>query len=243
MQIDPTPAKYATIANALRSRIDNGVYAPGSMLPSEAQLVREFHASRSTVVRALEYLRQLGYIEGVQGKGRTVLGPPPQRSCTPPARVLDALHAREVRHGLLIGAGQAPASPGVAAALAIPVGEPVIARQRVMTSEDSDWPALSTAYIPVVAADGTGFGAKELMHEGALDHLERRRRLVAGDVVERLTPRLASAQERMLLTLDRHAIVLHSLLTVRSSSRQPLLLIDVVMHVPSPGIEDTFSLH
>jgi GntR family transcriptional regulator len=41
--------KYATIVNALQARIDSGAYPIGAMLPSEAQLVREFAASRSTV--------------------------------------------------------------------------------------------------------------------------------------------------------------------------------------------------
>ena len=37
----PLP-KYARVVTELRRRIEEGVYKPGEMLPSEAQLVREF---------------------------------------------------------------------------------------------------------------------------------------------------------------------------------------------------------
>jgi DNA-binding transcriptional MocR family regulator len=146
VSIEPAATKYASIANALQHRIDSGAYPVGAMLPSEAQLVREFDASRSTVVRALEYLRQLGYIEGVQGKGRVVLGRPSALASQPPGRVRTALHAAEAPHATLVGSGRAPASARIAATLAIPIGEPVIARQRLFPATETGWlmPAPST---------------------------------------------------------------------------------------------------
>ncbi|WP_127505067.1 GntR family transcriptional regulator [Actinoplanes solisilvae] len=243
MRIDPTTSKYATIANTLQARIDNGAYPLGSLLPSEAQLVREFVASRSTVVRALEYLRQLGYIEGVQGKGRTVLGTPRPRPSSPPARVLDALHAAEIGMRSVVGAGRAPASPRIATALAIRIGEPVIARQRVRSASGASQSALSTVFLPAVAASGTDFASEAPLREGALDHLERRRQLVAGDVIERLTARAASPRESALLALDHRAVVLASLLVVRTKVGHPVLVIDQVMPALPPGIEELFALH
>jgi GntR family transcriptional regulator len=242
MPLEPIPAKYAIIASALKTRITTGAYPVGAMLPSEAQLVREFSASRSTVVRALEYLRQLGYIEGVQGKGRMVLGPPPPPASQPPSRVGLALHAPEATAATLVGAGRAPASPRVAATLAIPTGEPVVARQRLMPATDAGWPTLSTVYLPAVAAGGTAFTATDLLREGALDHLERRRQLVAADVVERVGVRTASARETTLLTLDHASSVLTSLLIVRNSGGHPVLVLDLVIPVPPIGLEDTFRL-
>lgn len=242
VSIEPAAAKYASIANALQHRIDSGAYPVGHMLPSEAQLVREFDASRSTVVRALEYLRQLGYIEGVQGKGRVVLGRPSAPASHPPGRVRTALHAVEAPHATLIGAGRAPASARIAATLAIPVGEPVIARQRLFPATETGWLMLSTVYLPAVASSGTAFHVPDLLREGALDHLERRRRLVAMDVVERLSVRAASARESVLLTLDRKSLLLASLLVVRSVAGLPLLVIDAAVPVPTQGLEEAFKL-
>jgi GntR family transcriptional regulator len=240
--IEPAAAKYASIANALQHRIDSGVYPVGAMLPSEAQLVREFDASRSTVVRALEYLRQLGYIEGVQGKGRIVLGQPLAHTSQPPDRVRTALHAAEAPDATLIGAGRAPASARIAETLAIPVGEPVIARQRLFPATSTGWLTLSTVYLPAVASGGTAYHQPDLLREGALDHLERRRRLVAMEVVERLSVRPVSARESVLLTLERRSSLLTSLLVVRSIAGHPLLVIDAAFPVPALGLEEAFKL-
>ena len=47
----------------LRSRIERGLYAAGSKLPSEASLSRELETSRSSLRRALEALAGKGLIE------------------------------------------------------------------------------------------------------------------------------------------------------------------------------------
>jgi GntR family transcriptional regulator len=59
----PLP-KYARVVTELRRRIEEGVYSPGEMLPSEAQLVREFGIGRTTIVRALQILQHDGWISG-----------------------------------------------------------------------------------------------------------------------------------------------------------------------------------
>ena len=240
--IEPLPAKYAAIANALQTRIDSGAYPLGAMLPSEAHLVREFDASRSTVVRALEYLRQLGYIEGVQGKGRIVLGRPPAVTGQLPGRVRAALHAVEAPAATLIGAGQAPASARIAATLAIPLGEPVIARQRLMPAAPTHGPALNTVYLPAAQAGGTALHLADLLREGALAHLERHRQFVATGVTERLSARLASARESTLLTLDRRSPVLAALLVIHNIAGHPLFAVDLAIPNSPQGIEDAFTL-
>ncbi|MFF5243684.1 winged helix-turn-helix domain-containing protein [Streptosporangium sp. NPDC000095] len=53
-------------------RIEVGDYPPGSMLLSENQLINEFGVSRPTVVAALRVLREQGWVESQQGKGRFV---------------------------------------------------------------------------------------------------------------------------------------------------------------------------
>jgi GntR family transcriptional regulator len=59
--------RYQEIAEELRSRAK--VAAPGSMLPSEAEMSKEFEASRVTVRRALELVREDGLIAARQGFG------------------------------------------------------------------------------------------------------------------------------------------------------------------------------
>jgi GntR family transcriptional regulator len=59
--------RYQTIADELRRRARAA--APGSVLPSEAELSAEFDASRVTIRRALELVRDDGLIDARQGFG------------------------------------------------------------------------------------------------------------------------------------------------------------------------------
>jgi DNA-binding transcriptional regulator YhcF (GntR family) len=64
--------KYVTVVNAIQQRIEDGVYPPGSAVPTEMQLCAEFGASRPVIVRALGILQQDGWLDSEQGKGRFV---------------------------------------------------------------------------------------------------------------------------------------------------------------------------
>jgi GntR family transcriptional regulator len=65
----PRTIRYQEIAGALRDRVGSGEFAAGKLLPSEADLSREFSASRVTVRRALEVLRADGLLDSRQGFG------------------------------------------------------------------------------------------------------------------------------------------------------------------------------
>lgn len=64
--------KYQQVYDALRQQIESGEWAPGARLPSEAQLVRTFGASRITVGRALQDLRRAGLVVRRVGAGTFV---------------------------------------------------------------------------------------------------------------------------------------------------------------------------
>jgi GntR family transcriptional regulator len=61
--------RYQTIADQVRDRIRSGEYAKGSVLPSEAELGAAYGASRVTIRRALEVLRDEGLVSARQGFG------------------------------------------------------------------------------------------------------------------------------------------------------------------------------
>ena len=67
--------KYEEIARCLKDRIRSGAYIPGQKLPSEAELCREFSASRLSVRGAIGQLAAQGLIRTHQGlSGRAVRG-------------------------------------------------------------------------------------------------------------------------------------------------------------------------
>ncbi|MDW3213829.1 MAG: GntR family transcriptional regulator [Ilumatobacteraceae bacterium] len=70
--------RYQEIADELRTRVRSA--APGSLLPSEAELSREFSASRVTIRRALEVVREDGLIAARQGFGWFVSTEPVRQS-------------------------------------------------------------------------------------------------------------------------------------------------------------------
>ncbi|TQS73581.1 FadR family transcriptional regulator [Rhodobacteraceae bacterium] len=65
------------VRDALRAQIEAGAYSPGSRLPSEAQLTRDFDVSRTVVREAIAALRSDGLVEPRQGAGVFVLETPP----------------------------------------------------------------------------------------------------------------------------------------------------------------------
>lgn len=60
---------YHEIAADLAVRIDTGEYKIGEKLPSYPELQDMYSVSRSTVSRAVNELRTLGYVEGFAGVG------------------------------------------------------------------------------------------------------------------------------------------------------------------------------
>ncbi|WP_250008137.1 GntR family transcriptional regulator [Actinoplanes sp. M2I2] len=74
-----TEPLHRTLAARLRDRIRGGELAIGASLPSEAELCREFAASRGPVRQALATLREEGLISGGQGKRPVVLDAVPSQ--------------------------------------------------------------------------------------------------------------------------------------------------------------------
>jgi GntR family transcriptional regulator len=72
--------RYQVIADQLRARLAPGVVTPGARLPSEAELSRDFEASRVTIRRALESLRDEGLVDSRQGFGWFVAAHPLRQS-------------------------------------------------------------------------------------------------------------------------------------------------------------------
>lgn len=70
--------RYQEIADELRARLANA--AVGTVLPSESEMSTEFGASRVTIRRALELVRDDGIIDARQGFGWYVAGEPVRQS-------------------------------------------------------------------------------------------------------------------------------------------------------------------
>lgn len=72
--------RYQQIAEDLRRRVVRGEFAAGRLLPSEAELSGAYAASRVTIRRALEVLRDEGLVDSRQGFGWFAAVDPLQQS-------------------------------------------------------------------------------------------------------------------------------------------------------------------
>jgi GntR family transcriptional regulator len=72
--------RYRRIADDLRERVESGEFTAGRLLPSEAELSASYAASRVTVRRALEALRDEALVDSRQGFGWFVATDPVRQS-------------------------------------------------------------------------------------------------------------------------------------------------------------------
>lgn len=61
--------KKARLRAALLARIDSGEFPPGSKLPSQSQLCREYDVSTQTVRSVMDELKARKIVVGVSGSG------------------------------------------------------------------------------------------------------------------------------------------------------------------------------
>src|ERR1700742_4415255 len=156
MVYDYAPPKYAQVVAEIQRRISEGEYAPGTLLPSEHQLVTEFRVSRPTIVKALSSLRQDGWIETQQARGSFVRGRP---ALTGAQRTRPAENALELPEtaltGQLVQAGVKLAPAYVTTLLGLEAGAKAFLRQRLLSDEDGSPVELASLWLPLDVAAGT----------------------------------------------------------------------------------------
>jgi GntR family transcriptional regulator len=241
MPFETAPPKYARMVAVLQERILSGVYPPGSMLPSEDQLVKEWNLSRTTVIRALQILSRDGWIDAQQGKGRFVRGRPAtaDQRLRPSRGVLEQ---DETNGSRLVDVGHVIAPDAVAAALNLKKNEAVLKRRRLVVRDDEP-DGLITAYFPLDLAHATGLGADALLSEGPRRLIESHNKIRYDHVTERISARLASADEAELLALpSRRTPVLAVTVTAFEASGRPVQLAELVLPGDRHELEDTYPL-
>jgi GntR family transcriptional regulator len=151
---------YRQIADDLRRKIDSGERRPGAQLPTEDELMKEYHASRNTARNAVKELTTLGLVNTQHGRGTFVTEPVPPIVTT---LTTDAetgrgggegvVYTAEVaRSGRIATTGDVRvevqrADPAIADSLKIPVGADVISRHEPRFVDGQPW-SLQTSFYP-----------------------------------------------------------------------------------------------
>lgn len=234
--------KYERVLNALRSRIEDGTYPPGSKLPSQHQLVAEFDVSRPTVIEALRLLRQEGLIETQTGRGSFVRGKVPSletRRIHPGQRLLDVSEAESSAD--LLQAGIVVAPTRVSVLLELPAGTKAFLRQYLLSGEDGPTELIS-AWFPLDLAAGTKLASPEPLDEGIRRHLYGRKRLRLDYAVERTCSRAATLEEAGVLQMPVGAPVLNLVVTGHDAEGKARQLVDAVLPGDRHELRDVYPL-
>ena len=197
---------WRQIQGALEQEIASAQRAPGSRLPTEAELSARFAVNRHTVRRAMEELEARGLIRVEQGRGSFVAEDVVDYRLGPRTRFSEIIR-RQNREpgGRILRVAEIEADASLAEALGIRRGRGVIAVDRLALADGRpvvlgthNFPAARFARLPELLAENPSITAA-LAACGAPDY----RRMVT-----RITARLPTPEEAELLQQSRNRPVL-----------------------------------
>ena len=240
MAFDYAPPKYAQVVAEIKSRIERGEYPPGSLLPSEHQLVTDFGVSRPTIVKALSALRQDGWIDTQQGKGSFVRGRPALAGAerTRPAESLLELPEAQLS-GELVQAGVKLAPAYVTRLLGLEPGAKAFLRQ-LLLGEGGAPVELASVWLPMELASGTSLASPDLLNESIRQHLQVRKKVRFDHAVERISARQPTGEEAALLQVASDTPVLNVIVAVYDATARPLQVVDIVLPGDRHEIHDAY---
>jgi GntR family transcriptional regulator len=242
MSLESVPPKYAQLVQTLQRRIEAGDYPPGTLLPSENQLIQEFSVSRPTVVAALRVLREQGWIESQQGKGRFVRGRPAMASIEqkrPGQAYLTTPEADTTGDVVEVSAVTAPNRVGVL--LDVQPKSKVFVRRRLIV-RNAEPTELVSLWLPLDLSGGTDLTSDEPLQQGLREHLQARKGVRFDHIVEQITARMPSADEARQLGMPRNVPLLAVFGAVRDASGRPLAVVEVLLPADRHELEDAYPI-
>jgi DNA-binding GntR family transcriptional regulator len=241
MSFDYTPPKYAQVVAEIQRRISQGEYQPGTLLPSEHQLVADFGVSRPTIVKALSSLRLDGWIDTQQGKGSFVRGRPALAGAQRTRPAENALELPETAlAGQLVQAGVKRAPAYVTTLLGLEPGATAFLRQRLLSEDDGTPVELASIWLRLELAAGTDLASPELLGESIRHHLQSRKKVRLDHAVERISARKPTGEEAALLRVADGDPVLNVIVTAYDAMTQPVQVTDIVLPGDRHEIHDAY---
>lgn len=201
---------YRQLADSIREQISEGTYLPGDILPSEADYIRDFGLSRTTVRLAFGLLVNAGLVRREQGRGTIVV--PQMRTQLP---FLFSFTEESNRHGrvpgvILLKQHREQVSVDAAKALSLPGDAHIlrVERLRLMDGEPIGLmiSSMNTAKFPVLA--NLDYGALSVY-----SLFENETGLSLSSARENIRADLATAGEAQQLNIQAGAPVLRLLRT------------------------------
>ncbi|MEU3163791.1 GntR family transcriptional regulator [Streptosporangium sp. NPDC006930] len=242
MSLESVPPKYAQLVQALQRRIESGDYPPGSLLPSENQLINEFGVSRPTVVAALRVLREQGWIDSQQGKGRFVRGRPAMTSMEQPRPGQAYLTGPEsASDGEVVEAAALAVPNRIAALLDIAPKSKAFLRRRLV-SRASEPTEIVSVWLPLELSEGTDLTSADPLPEGLREHLRSRKGVRFDHIVEQIVARMPTTEEAKRLGMPKNVPLLCVYAAVRDAAGHALVVAEVLLPADRHELEDAYPI-
>jgi GntR family transcriptional regulator len=207
--------RYRAIADDLRQRVSAGEFAAGRLLPSESELSASYAASRITVRKALEVLREEGLVDARQGFGWFASVDPLRQSLGRLGTIEGQLAASGVRsERRILDFGFVPAPPRARRVL----GSATVLEVRRLNLADGEPFARVTVWCPDdLGAELSRADVERAPFYELLD-------LPLGGAVQTIGAALASATDAELLEVPVGSAVLRCERTTSTPDGRPVLL-------------------
>jgi GntR family transcriptional regulator len=138
---------YYQLYEILRTKILDGEWKPGAILPSESELVEKYNLSRTTVRQSLDMLVNEGLIHRQRGRGTFVSNPTIEQGLSRIISFTEDMRQREMEPNTVILSSELiPAPNEIAEALQITPGEEVTQLERLRLA-DSEPMSIEESYL------------------------------------------------------------------------------------------------
>lgn len=208
--------KYFQIYRDLLGLIRSGRLQPGSILPAETVLCKQYQASRGTVRRGLEELERQGLISRFPGRPTRVNVPKiPLLASGFRADIANKGHSPKTT---ILFMGESTGSSTVSDLLGISHGSSLYTIQRIVLA-DNDPVVLEYAYMPFPVDSIT---AEEVDAKSLLELIPAKRQMVLGKATESYTPTVLTKEEADPLRVKPGALALRDQAVVFDPTLHPI---------------------
>jgi GntR family transcriptional regulator len=207
--------RYRTIADDLRRQVTAGDFAAGRLLPSESELSESYAASRVTIRKALEVLREEGLVDARQGFGWFVAADPLRQTLGRLGTIEAQLAASGVRSARQILAFGFVAAPARAQEV---LGVATVLEVRRLNLADGEPFALVTVWCP--EALGARLSRADVEASSFYELLD----VPLGGAVQTIGAGLATAEDAAQLDVPVGSAVLRCERTTSTPDGRPVLL-------------------
>ncbi len=229
-------ARYVGIADELETKIRAGEYPPGTTLPRQVDLVKEFGVSRETIREAIAILELRGLVRSVRGQGAYVR----DGDINPTMRLDRGRQVYRNELGYLFNAlsahwrpvstptsGWTTVTDEVAAALGVPPGTEVFGRHRVLGPDRNQPLQYTSSYFRADFVRGTVIETPDTGPGGWMDRAEHDLGHGPLSWEEELTARPPAPDEARALQIASSLWLLVMLRTTTSGRTQETLAVDL----------------